>query len=244
MRRNLLVIVTVIATALLPATATPTQEQSPVGTWPVTIQGTDRGVLYLTFADNLTLTGYGISRDAAGWFDLAGAWDFDRHGNVVGGFTQFIEAGSRAGILQGRLLGNGRLSANVKTTDGPQKWRAPQRDGLLPDLTGSWVSETITEGARVFQQFHLAPSTNYPGRLDLTGIGINNNGTFDLTGALLVTSDRQVAGFITVIPQSTDGLQIALSGKLNGKANLLKLTGRNQNNQDVRLRAERVSGPE
>jgi hypothetical protein len=239
MRWNIRGIMGGIAVTLVTATPLFAQEASPVGTWQTTIQGTDRGVAYVTFSNNLVIAGYGISRDAFGWFDLAGTWDYDAKGKLIGGYTEFIEGGSLAGVLTGKIVGPGRLSANIKSTAGPQKWRAPERGGEIVDLTGAWVSETSTEGTKVLQQFNLAVNPDYPGVFDLTGVGINNNGTFDITGAVIITSDDHAAGFLTAT-QMANNLDLVLSGKIVKKGNRLKMTGRNANNQDVKLQADRV----
>jgi hypothetical protein len=240
MQRKLFVLAVILAGVGRAIAAGPAADPSPLGTWQVTMQGTDRGVAYLTFSNNFTLTGYGISRDAPGWFEMAGTWDFDRNGKIVGGFTQFIDTGSRAGLLAGRILGAGRFSANVKTTDGPQRWSAPPRNKPAPDLTGNWVGQTLTEGTKVLQQFQLVVSTHSPGLFALDGIGINNQGTFALAGALLVTSDRRVAGVLTEAQNTNDNRDVVLYGRITRTGRRLKLTGRNDNNQNVRFRADRL----
>ena len=210
---------------------------SPVGTWQVSISGSDRGVTFLTFSNDFTFAGYGISQDALGPFTIAGTWEFDSKGRIVGGYTQFIEGGSTAGILRGSIVGNGRLQARVKTTEGPEKFRAPA-PAASPDLAGAWAGKTRQPGENGLTSFTLTASTNMPGWFDLTGTGIDSGGSFTMSGAVLVTSDRRVGAY-TVSDFGTATQTASFAGKLARKGKKLVLIGKNDDRQRVKLLAER-----
>ncbi|MEI6082765.1 MAG: hypothetical protein WCS70_00530 [Verrucomicrobiota bacterium] len=211
---------------------------APAAPWQITVLGQDRGVIFLTFANDFTSTGYGISLDALGPFTIAGTWDNDANGDIVGGFTEFVEGGSQAGIIEGRVRGNGGFVGHVKTTHGPQKFKAPA-PGPIPDLSGSWTASVESDGKKTLETFTLTPSTNnVPGWFDLNGNGIDNNGSFALSGAVLVTTDRNAAGY-TISNFGTSTLQAAFIGKVSKKANRLVLRGKDENDKGTTLQAEK-----
>lgn len=236
MRRFIYGLVLGSAASLLTVAST-TADNTP---WQITVLGQDRGVIFMTFQNDLTLTGYGISLDAGGPFDLLGTWDNDANGDVVGGFTQYIEDGSRSGIVEGRSRGNGGFIGHVKTTHGPQKFKAPA-PAPVPDLTGSWTGDVESDNKKTLQTFTLTPATNnLPGWFDLNGSGISESGTYTLTGAVLVTSDRNAAGY-TISNFGTGTLQASVVGKVTKKLNRLVLRGNDENAKNVTLHAERPS---
>ena len=210
---------------------------SPVGTWQVSISGTDRGVTFLTFSNDFTFAGYGITRDT-GSFTIAGTWEFDSKDRIVSGYTQFIEGGSAAGILRGDVVGNGRLQARARTTQGPQKFKAPP-PAASPDLAGAWAGKSSAPGERGLTSFTLAASTNNtPGWFDLSGTGINSSGSFSMSGAVLVTSDHRVGAY-TVSDFGTATQTASFAGRLVKKGKKLVLVGMNDDRQHTRLLAER-----
>src|SRR5437016_2433869 len=53
------------------------QTLSPVGSWQVTVLGSDRGIAVMTFSNDFTVSGYGITRKQFGLFTLTGNWAFN-----------------------------------------------------------------------------------------------------------------------------------------------------------------------
>jgi hypothetical protein len=213
------------------------QDSSPVGVWQFSITGSDRGVAFLTFSNDFNFAGYGISRNALGPFTIAGTWDFDAKGDVVAGYTQFIDAGSVAGTLSGRIFGKGRFHAKAKTTDGHQKFQAPT-PAEVDDISGSWVGEVSSGGQKALESFTLTASTNMAGWFDLAGTGVGESGSFTVTGAVLVTSDNRIGAF-TVSDFGTATETASFAGKLVKKGKKFTLSGENEDRNDVILRAER-----
>ena len=156
---------------------------------------------------------------------------------MIGGYTQVIEGGSTAGILRGNVVGNGRLQARARTTQGPQKFKAPP-PAASPDLAGAWAGKTSEPGERGLTSFTLAASTNLPGWFDLSGTGINSGGSFTMSGAVLVTSDNRVGAY-TVSDFGTATQTASFAGKLVKRHKKLVLVGNNDEHQHVTLLAER-----
>lgn len=230
-----------MATALAVASQSHAQGSSPEGTWQFTIEGSDRGVAYLTFSNDFSVTGYGITRDALGAFDVGGTWGLDEKDNVVVGYTFFIPGGNQAGSIEGKIVGTGAFQGQSETTAGPLKFRAPA-PAPAPDLAGTWVGELKAGGTKILETFTLTVNTNLPGWFDLTGAGVSEAGSFSVTGAVLVTSDNRAAA--TTINFFGDGtMESAFAGKLVKKGNKLVFTGKNTDRKAVQLRAERMVAP-
>ena len=81
------------------------QTLSPVGTWQVDILGSKKGTLMMTFSNNFTVTGYGITRRQFGFITLAGTWHFDDKGDVLAGYVQTTNGvGTAALSLKAHML--------------------------------------------------------------------------------------------------------------------------------------------
>ena len=96
-----------------------------------------------------------------------------------------------------------------------------------------------SDNKKTLQSFVLTPATNnLPGWFDLTGTGIGESGTFTLVGAVLVTSDRNAAGY-TITDFGTGTLQASFVGRVSRKLNKLVLRGKDENTKSVTLHAEK-----
>ncbi|MCG3147466.1 MAG: hypothetical protein PCFJNLEI_00906 [Verrucomicrobiae bacterium] len=236
MRRFISNLVLGTAISLLPVVNTSAGESAV--TWQSTIIGQDRGIIFLTFVDDLTLTGYGISLNFLGPFTTSGTWGEGAKESVLGGFTSFSDRGNQAGLLEGSVRGNGGFFAKVTTSGGPQKFKAPA-PAAIADLSGSWTGSSQLQGKKSLLSFVLTPSTNnLPGWFDLTGTGIGETGSFTLTGAVLMTSDRNAAAY-TVSNFGTSTTQAAFIGKVGPKANKWTFKGKDEDNKNILFKAER-----
>jgi len=222
---------------LLTPAAHAASSDSPVGTWATQIVGKDQGVCYLTFSDNFAIAGYGIAVDALGPFLMAGTWNLDKKGKLVGGFTQFIDGGSAGANLEGKV-NNNKLRANVSSTEGPFNLKgSPASD--IADLNGLWNAKVKQNGKPFYVTINTSLSTNIPAWFDLTGTGVNNTGSFTLSGGLVITPDNRVAAY-TVYDYGIATETNAFTGKLVKGGKKLVLRGRTDNKQPVSLRAERT----
>ena len=233
MQKILFGLVLGLLTAVQPTHAVPAPAP-----WQITIVGSDRGVVFLTFSNEFTSAGYGISLDAAGPFTLTGTWGEGDNNTIIGGFTQFADGGTEAGIIKkGILRGNGKFIAKVQTTHGRQTFRAPVPAAVV-DIGGSWNVEGRIHGHAFLESFTLTASPDKVGWFDLVGTGADIDGAYTLSGGILVTSDRHVAGYtINTYPSTT--LQAVGVGKVNGKTKKLILRGKDQDGKPFVLRATR-----
>src|ERR671922_937488 len=80
---------------------------SPLGSWQTTLVGADRGVVYLTFSNDFTFSGYGFTLRSFGLFNIAGTWGNNSAGHVGGGYTQDFGEKTEAGGFYAKLNGRG-----------------------------------------------------------------------------------------------------------------------------------------
>jgi hypothetical protein len=212
------------------------KSDSPVGTWATQIAGKDQGVCYLTFSNNFTMAGYGIAVDALGPFQISGAWNLDAHGRLVGGLTQFVGGGGFGAKFHGSANHN-KLRALVNSTAGFFNFHGAPA-GSIPDVSGEWLGEVRQPGQKFFVTYNAALSSNTPAWFDLTGQGVNNTGTFTVTGGMLVMPDRRVAAY-TISDFGTSTETDAFIGTIAAKGKRLILHGHSSDNKPVVIRAAR-----
>jgi hypothetical protein len=209
---------------------------SPLGTWATQIVGKDHGICYLTFSNDMSVAGYGISLDALGPFDLAGHWLLDGKGRLVGSFSQFIQGGGAGAKFRGKAH-NDKLRVHVNSTAGGFNFKGePAHD--IADLTGPWNAKVKQNGKPFFVAFDAVLSTNVPAWFEISGNGVNDTGSFTLSGGILITPDNRAAAY-TVYDYGTSVETNAFVGKLVKRGKKLVLRGRTDNNQPATLRAER-----
>jgi len=212
---------------------------SPVGTWQTSIKGADSGVAYLTFSNNLTFVGYGYSRRSFGMFGLSGTWGNNSAGQVVAGFTQDFIDGSEAGSFNAKVSGNSKkLTALAKGSVGKLRLLGAPGDSPIDDLSGDWTSQVTIEGRRHMENYTIVTSTNWPGVFDLTGSGIDDSGSFTISGAMIVNSRNQAAGF-TANDYGTSVVTNSVSGNVLKKGKRLVLQGHQSTGKDVSIQAEK-----
>jgi hypothetical protein len=209
---------------------------SPEGTWATQIVGRDHGICYLTFSNDFSVAGYGITLDALGPFQMDGSWILDSHQRLVGGFTQFIQGGGAGAKFRGKV-NNNKLRVHVNSTGGSFNFKGDPA-GDIPDLTGPWVGEVRVKGKKSFVMYDATLSTNVPAWFDLAGSGTSDAGTFTVTGGILATPDNQLAAF-TVNDTGTSTDTAAFIGKVRARGKKLVLRGRSDGNDTVVIRATR-----
>jgi hypothetical protein len=212
---------------------------SPVGTWQTSIKGTDPGVAYLTFSNDFSFVGSGYSRRSFGMFDFVGTWGNNSAGEVVAGFTQEFIDGSEAGSFKAKVSGNNKkLSARARGSIGRLNLLGVPESEPIADISGDWTSRVTIEGRHHFESYTLSPSTNLAGVFDVTGTGLDNTGSFAISGAMIVNSRNQVAGF-TANNYGTVEVTNSVMGRVRKKGQRLALKGHQSAGGDVTIQAEK-----
>lgn len=197
------------------------QTISPVGTWQVTVLGAERGTLMMTFSNNFTVTGYGITRKQFGFITLAGNWSFDSKGDVVAAYVQTVNSvGSSNGVgsaftLTVRMLSSNRFRAKARGHGVGYRCKGEQPRSYS-DLSGSWNATVKRRGKTLNESFTATALSNYPAVFDVTGQGLSDTTSFTLSGAIIVSSHDDVGASIDRT-FGTDTQHSVLSGVLKSK---------------------------
>lgn len=179
-------------------TAPAANTNSLIGTWEtqVTGIGPDRATCFLTFSNDFTWVGYGIALKSFGTVSFAGTWGIDSRDRITGSFTEFRDDGDIAGTLTKFAVSQNHLRGNAISGHGRLKFKGSALS-TPPDVSGSnWVGEVRARGNTSFQSYTFTASTNLPGWFDITGSGVGQSGTYTLSGALVITSDRRANGYL------------------------------------------------
>ena len=178
------------ALLLLAPVALSAAEPSPVGTWEITLSGTEQGLAFATFEEDKDLTGYGLSDDAPGIFTLAGTWDIDEKGNLTGSYLRVSDGESVTGTLTARLTGR-RIIGSIAAENGNFNFKAKPQ-GTPRNLTGDWDGIATQNRVSLPQSYTIIP-TSLPGVFDITGRGLLLEwGEFAITGTALIHSTGKV----------------------------------------------------
>ena len=211
---------------------------SPLGTWQTTLVGADRGVVYLTFTNDFTFSGYGFTRDSFGLFNIAGTWGNNSAVHVVGGYTQDFGEDSEAGSFDAKLNGRGtKLVAFARASNGRLRFLGTAGDATIADLRGNWTSQVTVEGRRHFETYTIDVSTNLAGVFEVSGQGDDAGGSFTVSGALIINSRGQVAGY-TINDYTTSVKTNSFTGRVSGNARRLTLRGHRSDGRDITIRAQ------
>ncbi len=132
---------------------------STVGTWATQIAGKDHGICYLTFSNDMTVAGYGISLDALGPLQLSGNWNLDGHGRLAGGSGNSSRVAARRRHSAGTKWGTRRYL-------DMDRLRKPRRRcvKIFPSSHGGREgsqrlrSRAPTESAKIFLCYHVCGS--------------------------------------------------------------------------------------
>lgn len=200
------------------------QPLSPVGSWQVTILGTDKGTAMMTFSNDFTVSGYGITRRQLGFFTLAGTWRFNKKGDVVVAYVQTLDNVGTGFTFTAHLLRAGKFRAKGVSTNHGRFHFTGEQPQDLPDLSGPWTAVVHRSGKTLIEQYTITPATNFPAVFDITGQGLSDTASFTLTGAIIATSHNQLNAsidrtFTTVTQRSS------LSGTLKPAKPQMRLTG-------------------
>ena len=214
---------------------------SPVGTWEVSIVGSDRGTSIMTFSNGIAVTGCGITRDQLGFFTVAGNWSLDARGGVIVSYLMSTNGvGSGGASFTARLLHSGRFRGNGHDNDGKLLRFKGEQPSSLPNLTGSWTAVVKRHTKTLHETYAITASTNFPAVFDVTGNGLSDTGSYTLTGTLIATPDNKLNASIDRT-FGVDTQRSSLSGKVRTKDSVIQLKGSDDTN--ARLSIKGVKSP-
>jgi Bacterial Ig domain len=201
---------------------------SPVGTWECKLSGFGKGTAYVTFNDDFTLSGYGMTLGTFGLFMINGNWNFNSQHQTTGTYTEMLD---ETELLNGSFTAKVTSGRKFKTAVTPTAPGAALKlKGIplapAPNLNGDWAAVVKTLGITTNETYNLAPSATYTNVLDLTGVGP----TYVLTGSVIVTS----RGALNV--STTNAVMRSLSGK-SKKGSSLTLKGTDESGNSVKIKA-------
>ena len=221
-------------TATTSATISTTVESLTAAPWELKIRGSDQGLAYVTFQEDGTLTGHGITTNSAGLCLISGTWTNREGGKVEG--TYRGQVGDQP-VVEGTVtavVGTGKLVGEVKTADGTLRLRGiPVSD--QPDLSGHWVAQV-----EVLSTLNRQPSTPFVETYELTvseefpGLfRIEGEGSGPLQGAVIASSRNQLNAYMTEPPLKA----MSLSGRVDSTAATMVLHGTDRNGNELRITA-------
>jgi len=172
------------------------QTLSPVGSWQVSILGTDKGTSIMTFSNDFTVSGYGITRKQLGLFTIAGTWAFNKKGDVVVAYVQTLDTVGVGFTFTAHLLRTGKFRANGISNKHGRFHFIGEQPADFPDLSGSWTAVVHRLGKTLHELYTITPATNFPALFDITGQGLSDTASFTLTGAIIANSRNQLNAVI------------------------------------------------
>lgn len=167
------------------------QTISPVGSWQVDVLDSEKGIILMTFSNNLTVTGYGITRKQFGFITLAGTWNFNSKGDVVAGYVQTINDMGTAYSLVAQILSSGHFRGKATSSGGGYRCKGEQ-PASFPDVSGSWNAVVKRGGKTLNESFIAVASSNYPAVFDVSGQGLSDTASYTLSGTIIVSGENKV----------------------------------------------------
>ncbi len=214
-------ILAVIVAALFVQGARAQVGNSPVGTWEVAYKDSakDKGTIYLTFAADQTLSGYGITLQSFSLFFVSGTWSLDAYEQVAASIVVSNELTFGSGTLLGKAKTGSSFKAKGTLEGTPFNLKGIPVSGYA-DVSGTWHGQFKISGMTADLDFVATPSEDYIGIWDLDGSVSGPGGSVPFVGAVLVAGGKRVFGYVgdPMDPFSRS----SLSGKLGSYGQTLK----------------------
>jgi hypothetical protein len=208
---------------------------SPVGTWEVTISGQNHGIAFMTFNDDFTLSGYGMSLESFGMFRLTGTWSLDAKGNLLGSYTEDLGGMTFNGNFTGKTAAGKRLTGKIIASNGKFAMNGIPVLTVL-DISGPWIASVTELKTTVPEAITLFPSRVLPGVFSLTGSGSGPSGNFRVSGKVVVSSKGKAVVFTESDFDSGGSALSSLTGAFKVNAQTGSFAG--VTDSGVRLRAK------
>jgi hypothetical protein len=223
MKRSVLVCALILGALVVPPAVVRGQTLSPVGSWQVTILGTDKGTAMMTFSNDFTVSGYGITRRQFGLFTLAGTWNFNKKGDVVVAYVQTLDNVGTGFTFTAHLLPTGKFRANGVSNNHSRFHFRGEQPLEFPNVSGDWTAVVHRAGKTLIEQYTIT-ATNVPALFNITGQGLSDTASFTLIGAIIANSHNQINASIDRT-FGTGTQSSSLSGPLKPAKSLMRLTG-------------------
>lgn len=206
---------------------------SPLGTWSATVKGVDKGIVFTTYADDFTLSGYGLTLGVPGLFAISGTWSMDGRGQLSGDYSEDRNGTNHlAGTFTGKGKGGKSISTKVVSNTDTQLLTIKGSPAVAaPDLSGSWTASVTTTGS-VLAETYTFSATSTNGVFDVSGTG----SVYSVTGTILIGPKNAVNAVLF----TDDGVATrtrSLSGKFNATSQSLTLTGADNAANKVSVKA-------
>ena len=215
MKRPLLVCALFLGTCVVHPAPACGGNISPVGTWQVSVLGSEKGIIMMTFSNNSTVSGYGITRKDFGLMTFAGVWGYDSQGDVTAAYIQTTNGVGTAYAFTAHMLSGNRFRAKAISRGGGYRGNGEQPESF-PDLSGSWNDAVQRKGEHLNEIFIATLSSNYPAVFDISGQGLSETGSYTLSGTIIVSSEDKVNASIDRT-FGTDTQHSSLSGVFKSK---------------------------
>jgi hypothetical protein len=196
MKRSFLVCALLLGACVVQPAPVRGQTISPVGTWQVSVLGSEKGIIMMTFSNNSTVSGYGITRKQFGFITLAGTWGYNSKGDVVAAYVQTTNGVGTAYAFTAHMLSVNRFRAKATSPGGAGYRCNGEQPESLPNLTGIWNAGLKRKGKPLGETFTATVSSNYLAVFDVTGTGSSEAGTFTLSGEIIASSENKVNAVI------------------------------------------------
>ena len=216
--------------------------QSPTGTWMVAMSGADSGLVHLTFSNDFTWTGYGISKESFGGLTIVGNWTNDNKGEVAGSYTETFPDTAIGWSMAAKIPGGDKFLGTAVSRFNHRLLRLRPKgkpDGIIPDISGNWNAPGKARGDRFIANYTLTASTNMPGWFDLAGQVSTANGTSTVSGAVMVNTDRQANGYFISDFSSSVTTTSSFSGRFNAPLTKIAVVGRDDRNRFLVMKAKK-----
>jgi len=231
MKRSFLVLALVGCVSVFKPAISHGQSLTPVGTWEVTVLGSDHGTAMMTFSNDFTLSGYGITQKQFGLFTLTGNWGFNGQGEVVVAYVQALNSINTAGSFTIRSLRSNRFFGKGTGTSGHFRFKGVQPTSF-PDLSGLWIATVKRRGQISHETYTISVLSNFPAVFGVTGQGLSDTGSYTLTGDLITASHNKLNASIDRT-SGVDTTPSSLWGKLQPRKPEMSLKG--ADDTDARL---------
>jgi hypothetical protein len=181
-------------------------------------------VAIITFHDDLSLSGYGITLKSAGLLQLSGTWRPGAAGGLVGTYIQESGQGSAAGFFTATVAGGNKLRARLTASNG-RLVMAGEPLGEPQDHAGSWMAQIVRPGEVSLGTVNLSPRESLPAVFDLSGEGYTPGGRIQITGLMLITSAGAVGLYLESEPTGEPAGPSSLIGNVSANRRIAKLKG-------------------